>query len=78
MIERRYTYRLDDTGKLTPDGYTLTETGGPTTEAEVERLVKRHFDAPYFEEQPDGRILIFASQGEATDEANAVGEVKGV
>lgn len=75
MEEKRYTYRLDQTDKLTPDNFPLTEQGGPASEAEIERLVQRHFEKPYFEEQEDGRILIFRSNAEASDVENAVGEV---
>lgn len=73
--ETQYTYRLDETDKLTPDNYPLTETGGPASEPEIERIIQRHFEAPYFEEQEDGRILIFRSKSDASNGVKAVGEV---
>lgn len=73
-----YTYVIHDSKSPRKDGTasTIDEEGGPAPEWKIEELVRRHYDNPYFEEQPDGRILIFRSKAEARDNANSVGEVK--
>jgi hypothetical protein len=75
--EKRYTYVIHDLDTHRKDGSAtqIDEEGGPASEAKIEELVKVHYDEPYFEEQADGRILIFRSENEAKQASNAVGSV---
>ena len=46
------------------------------TEEKVSAKVQRHYPRAYFEQQGDGRILIFRNEKEATTEANSIGSIR--
>jgi hypothetical protein len=67
-------YKATIHDKLTnPERPRDEETTG--SEEKIERIYKAVYPQVFFEEQEDGRILVFRSEDEASSPANSIGEV---
>lgn len=71
MAEKRFRYTLDHEDGSAEGIHEY----GDGDEATVEKCVRRRLAAAYFEEQEDGKILIFENEDAAARGAKPVGTV---
>jgi hypothetical protein len=75
MADRWFSYHVHDPAIETAHRRVLT-IHSIGTESSTDAGLKAIYPDVYFEEQPDGRVLIFRSEPEAKDENNAIGSVE--